>query len=249
MSAVPNLPEDTPLAANGTTNGASVPPPSSTENFRPLRVIVIGAGYSGIYCGIRIPEKLRNVELVIYEKNEGVGGTWYENRYVFPASIQLNVITIILSAPYWPDYPGILAVLAIYLVRCAHAIVDLQADITPAHSYQFSFEPNHSWSALYAPAREIQAYLERTAKKYSADRFIKLAHQITECRWDDKTAKWHVQVKNLKTGEVLHDKADVLISARGNLNNPAWPEIEGLQTFKGEVMHSAKWNERCGLNS
>jgi cation diffusion facilitator CzcD-associated flavoprotein CzcO len=54
------------------------------ENFRPLRVIVIGAGYSGIYCGIRIPERLRNVELVIYEKNEGVGGTWYENRYAPP---------------------------------------------------------------------------------------------------------------------------------------------------------------------
>ena len=45
-----------------------------------FKVIVIGAGYSGIYCGIRIPEKLPNVELVIYEKNTGVGGTWWENR-------------------------------------------------------------------------------------------------------------------------------------------------------------------------
>jgi cation diffusion facilitator CzcD-associated flavoprotein CzcO len=115
-----------------------------------------------------------------------------------------------------------------------------------AHSYQYSFEPNHSWSSLYAPAREIQAYLEHTAKKYSADRFIKLSHQISSCTWDDKTAKWHVTVKNLKTGEVIQDQADVVVSARGNLNNPAWPEIEGLETFKGEVMHSAKWNERYG---
>lgn len=53
---------------------------SPIENFRPLKVIVIGAGYSGIYCGIRIPERLRNVELLIYEKNQGVGGTWWENR-------------------------------------------------------------------------------------------------------------------------------------------------------------------------
>lgn len=45
-----------------------------------MRVIVIGAGYSGIYCGIRIPERLRNVDLCIYDKNAGVGGTWYENR-------------------------------------------------------------------------------------------------------------------------------------------------------------------------
>lgn len=51
------------------------------ENFRPLRVIVIGAGFSGIYMGIRIPQLLRNIDLTIYEKNQGVGGTWWENRY------------------------------------------------------------------------------------------------------------------------------------------------------------------------
>lgn len=51
------------------------------ENFRPMSVIVIGAGFSGIYCGVRIPERLRNVKLTIYEKNAGVGGTWYENHY------------------------------------------------------------------------------------------------------------------------------------------------------------------------
>ena len=46
------------------------------ENQRPLKVIVIGAGYSGIYLGIRLPERLKNVDLVIYEKNPGSGGTW-----------------------------------------------------------------------------------------------------------------------------------------------------------------------------
>lgn len=53
----------------------------AVENLRPVSVIVIGAGFSGIYCGVRIPERLRNVNLKIYEKNAGVGGTWYENRY------------------------------------------------------------------------------------------------------------------------------------------------------------------------
>lgn len=51
------------------------------ENQRPLKVRVIGAGYSGVYLGIRIPQRLRNVDLKIYEKNAGVGGTWWENRY------------------------------------------------------------------------------------------------------------------------------------------------------------------------
>jgi NADH dehydrogenase FAD-containing subunit len=87
MSAIPNLPSDTPgIHTNGITNRAPIKSSfklndSPVENLRPLKVVVIGAGYSGIYCGIRIPERLRNVELVIYEKNAGVGGTWYENRY------------------------------------------------------------------------------------------------------------------------------------------------------------------------
>ena len=51
------------------------------ENLRKMRVVVIGAGFSGIYCGVRIPQRLRNVELCIYEKNPDIGGTWYENRY------------------------------------------------------------------------------------------------------------------------------------------------------------------------
>lgn len=51
------------------------------ENQRPLSVRVIGAGFSGVYLGIRIPQRLRNVDLKIYEKNSGVGGTWWENRY------------------------------------------------------------------------------------------------------------------------------------------------------------------------
>lgn len=50
---------------------------SPIENQRPIKVIVIGSGYSGIYLGIRLPERLRNCELVIYEKNKGVGGAWY----------------------------------------------------------------------------------------------------------------------------------------------------------------------------
>ena len=89
MSAVPNLPTEILPAKqpSNKTNGVAGPTQTSfklhdtpVENLRRLKVVVIGAGYSGIYCGIRIPERLRNVDLVIYEKNAGVGGTWYENR-------------------------------------------------------------------------------------------------------------------------------------------------------------------------
>ncbi|PSN71846.1 FAD/NAD(P)-binding domain-containing protein [Corynespora cassiicola Philippines] len=201
------------LSANGQSHTQKSQPSGfrllekTVENFRPMKIIVIGAGPSGICAGIRIPEKLKNTELVIYDKNEGVGGVWWENRYL----------------------------------GCA-------CDV-PAHSYQYAFEPNPNWSQLYAPAREIQQYFERVARKYSVDRFLKLSHEVTECRWDSATAKWHVTVKNLTTGDIIHDTSDVLISAKGNLNTPSWPDIPGLHTFEGQLMHSAKWNENYDFSN
>ena len=73
--------ENTRVNGGANTNGVKTDAPwllhdAPIENQRPVKVIVIGAGYSGVYCGIRIPERLRNCELVIYEKNAGIGGTW-----------------------------------------------------------------------------------------------------------------------------------------------------------------------------
>ncbi|KAL1943925.1 hypothetical protein VTO73DRAFT_3743 [Trametes versicolor] len=51
------------------------------DEYRPVKVIVIGAGFSGITAGIRFPQKIPNVDIVIYEKNAAIGGTWYNNNY------------------------------------------------------------------------------------------------------------------------------------------------------------------------
>ncbi|GAA5894197.1 flavin-containing monooxygenase [Sporobolomyces salmoneus] len=51
------------------------------NSHRKLKVAMIGAGFSGIIAGIRIDQRLKNVELNIYEKNHQVGGTWFENSY------------------------------------------------------------------------------------------------------------------------------------------------------------------------
>jgi hypothetical protein len=48
---------------------------------RPVRVITIGAGMSGIMSIYKIQQACENVEHVVYEKNPSVGGTWFENRY------------------------------------------------------------------------------------------------------------------------------------------------------------------------
>ena len=50
---------------------------------RPIKIIVAGAGISGLSFAheIETGHKVKSASLTIYEKNAGLGGTWYENRY------------------------------------------------------------------------------------------------------------------------------------------------------------------------
>ncbi|CAK7224165.1 hypothetical protein SCUCBS95973_005427 [Sporothrix curviconia] len=168
---------------------------------RPMKVIVIGAGISGILAAIRFPRRIPRLELVVYDKNPEVGGTWYENRY-----------------------PG---------VAC---------DI-PAHVYQASFEPNPNWSQFYASGQEILAYWKGIVVKYGVDKYLQLGHRVVEARFNDATSQWHVKVQNCASREVVDDTCDVLYGCMGSLNDWHWPDIPGLQSFQGKLLHSAAWDD------
>ncbi|KAK5733331.1 hypothetical protein LTR17_009820 [Elasticomyces elasticus] len=48
---------------------------------RPMRVVCIGAGASGLDFAYKLDKHLKSFDLQIYEKNVELGGTWYENTY------------------------------------------------------------------------------------------------------------------------------------------------------------------------
>lgn len=53
----------------------------ATDDFDKIKVLCIGAGVSGILSGIKLPQKIENLELAIYEKSADIGGTWLDNHY------------------------------------------------------------------------------------------------------------------------------------------------------------------------
>jgi cation diffusion facilitator CzcD-associated flavoprotein CzcO len=55
-------------------------------------------------------------------------------------------------------------------------------------------------------------------------------------------------VEKTLTGETFEATADIVVACRGNLNDLSWPKIDGLDTFTGEKMHSAAWNDRSVLH-
>lgn len=53
--------------------------PVDREILEDFTVLIIGAGFSGVAMGIKLKEA--GVRFTIVEKNDSVGGTWYENSY------------------------------------------------------------------------------------------------------------------------------------------------------------------------
>ncbi|KAK0646766.1 flavin-binding monooxygenase [Cercophora newfieldiana] len=74
------LSSSTPTPATAPASHLPVVKNQPINTARPIRVIVIGAGISGIAFAYKA-KSLSNFSYTIYEKNPDIGGTWYESRY------------------------------------------------------------------------------------------------------------------------------------------------------------------------
>ncbi|KAJ4287675.1 hypothetical protein N0V90_012378 [Kalmusia sp. IMI 367209] len=90
----------------------------------------------------------------------------------------------------------------------------------PAHNYQFSWRPNLGWTSFFAPAHEIEEYLEKTWQEESSRTnaaVIHAGHQVIGALWVEGDAVWKVTVEDLSTGKVFEERADFLLNASGIL--------------------------------
>ena len=105
----------------------------------------------------------------------------------------------------------------------------------PSQLYSFSFAPNTEWSRSFSPQPEILAYIQRVAEQSGVlDRF-RFRTEVLEVRWDEGDTRWRIRTSR---GELT---ADVVVSAAGALSDPKLPDIEGMDSFGGEIFHSARW--------
>ena len=111
----------------------------------------------------------------------------------------------------------------------------------PSQLYSYSFAPNPKWSRSFSPQAEIQAYIREVAERSGTlDRFV-FDTRLDAAAWDEDRHLWRVTTS---AGELT---ADVLVSAAGALSDPKAPDIDGFDSFQGEVFHSARWNHDYDL--
>jgi cation diffusion facilitator CzcD-associated flavoprotein CzcO len=110
-----------------------------------------------------------------------------------------------------------------------------QCDV-PSHLYSLSFAPNPDWSRTYSLQPEIWDYLRDVADREGLREHLRLRCEVTEADWDEDAQRWRVETSQ---GPLT---ADVLIGGTGPLTEPVIPELPGLDTFEGNVFHSARWD-------
>ena len=76
---------------------------------------------------------------------------------------------------------------------------------------------------------------------------MKLRHEVIRAEWDEDEGVWRIQVRDLNTGETKDDAAEIFINAGGVLNHWKWPDLPGLNDFKGSLVHSAVYDESLDL--
>lgn len=127
------------------------------------------------------------------------------------------------GAWHWNTYPGV------------------GVDI-PSASYQFSFAQHTDWSRVYAPGRELKAYAEDCVDRFSLRSRIRFNTPVQGVTWNEHAHVWEVETE---AGTVT---ARFVVNATGVLTKPKPPDIDGLDTFTGTVMHTARWDHDVDLS-
>ncbi|MDF2583239.1 MAG: FAD-dependent pyridine nucleotide-disulfide oxidoreductase [Mycobacterium sp.] len=108
----------------------------------------------------------------------------------------------------------------------------------PTTTYSYFFEPNPNWSRLFSTGDEIKQYADEVADKYDVRRHIRFSTVVDGARWDEETNLWRVSLAN---DEVLSTR--YLITATGFLSQPKIPDIPGIESFDGRVIHTTEWQD------
>ncbi|MBB3082478.1 flavin-containing monooxygenase [Geodermatophilus sabuli] len=128
---------------------------------------------------------------------------------------------------HWNRYPG--------------ALSDTEGFV-----YRYSFDrellQDYDWSTRYLKQTDILAYLEHVVDRFDLARDIQLDTGITAAVFDEDTNSWTVTTDR---GETV--TATYVVTALGLLSKINMPDIPGIDTFAGEIIHTGAWPEEHDL--
>ncbi|KAK5655058.1 hypothetical protein OQA88_5957 [Cercophora sp. LCS_1] len=109
-----------------------------------------------------------------------------------------------------------------------------------SYSYIFSFSQElldeWDWTEHFSPQPETLRYIQFFTKKFDLKRDIQFNTRIASAHFQSPSNHWLLADESGRTYTTRY-----LITAMGILNQPTLPDIPGIERFKGQSWHTARW--------
>ena len=90
--------------------------------------------------------------------------------------------------------------------------------------------------------------MQEVAEKRGLRKHCRFHTSVDKAEWDANANVWCIEIRDVRTGEKQVTRATALVSAIGVLVVPSFPKLQGIESFKGEEFHSARWNHDVDLH-
>jgi cation diffusion facilitator CzcD-associated flavoprotein CzcO len=107
----------------------------------------------------------------------------------------------------------------------------------PSLLYSLSFVANPTWSRAYSPADEICEHIEHMVAKFGLRDYIRFGVEVNGLEFNEREGVWTVRTAGRK-----RFRARTVVLASGPLPDHVFPDIRGIDTYKGHKIHSARWD-------
>ncbi|EAW25500.1 flavin-containing monooxygenase [Aspergillus fischeri NRRL 181] len=194
-------------------------------------VLVIGAGVSGIATGCRLKEALGFDQFRIFERQSGIGGTWWINRYPGAAC---DVPALLYSFSFAPKKDWTT------LHPPGPEIVQYLADVCEKYQIVDKIQLNTA-------VKELRWLEDAEEWQVTLLHLVPGIGDLSEGERDARISKEGERSVYVKT-EIV--RAKIVVSGVGVLVEPKkWPaSVPGIETFEGEVVHTARWKSDLDLS-
>src|SRR5436305_1012669 len=106
----------------------------------------------------------------------------------------------------------------------------------PSPLYTFTGHRHPGWRRWMPDQPEILDYHREVATRSGVRERIRFDSEVVAATWTG--GEWEVETAAGDSGRFR-----VLVCASGFLHHPRIPDIEGLESFAGELVHSARWRD------
>ncbi|KAF6763939.1 hypothetical protein DFP72DRAFT_873803 [Ephemerocybe angulata] len=122
----------------------------------------------------------------------------------------------------------------------------------PGHWYSLSSDLNPNWKECYPTQPDLYDYWVGLWHKHGLEKHTRLNTRVDLAKWDNERQMYDIDVvtEGVKEGGGGREtvEAEILFYAVGGFQDPKFPpELGGLETFKGDLFHSARWRHDVEL--